>query len=146
MLNPFATDPETAKFGNGLGGWLGQMSMTFPFTVPRACPLSLMLSLAQMSPVTFVVDVPVNTSDCVGPPLQLPGLNVWIAAPYVPFGRATAVAVAPTFIVEPPPSTCMNVIATWWTPVTLNVTPAIEWSATLIVTTWLVGSPKLQET
>src|SRR5947209_29195 len=107
MLNPLAWLPLTVKLGSGTGGWLGQMSITLPFTAPLAEPLSLMLPLDQMSPVTLVVEVPVNTSDCPLP-LQLPGLRVWIAAPNVPAGRAIAVAVAPMGTVGPAPSTCIT--------------------------------------
>src|SRR5437899_1319078 len=121
------------------------MSMTFPFTEPRADPLSPMLPSDQTSPVMFVVEVPVKTSD--GPkPLQLPGLRVWIAAPFCPGGRATAVAVEPTRMVEPAPRTCMMVIPIRWVTVTVKLTPAIEWSTAVRVSAWLVGSPNVHDT
>ena len=63
-----------------------------------------------------------------------------MAAPLVPCRLATAVAWAPTFIVAPNPRTCMIVIPTRCTAVAWNVTPAIEWLATLSVSAWLVGS------
>ena len=71
MLNPLAWDPVTVKFGSLVGGTSGQTLTTLPSIEPPAEPLSLMMPFDQTSPVTLVVEVPVNTSE--GPvPLQLP--------------------------------------------------------------------------
>jgi hypothetical protein len=107
------------------GGYVGQTSTTFPLTEPLATPLSVMLPFDQTSPVTVVVELPVKVSE-FPEPLQFPGLRVWIAAPFVPGLRASAVAVAPTSIDDPNPSTCINVIATRCVAVAVKVTPAIE--------------------
>ena len=144
-MNPLACDPVTLKFGSADGGFGGQMSMTFPFTEPAADPESLMLPLDQISPVMLVVEVPVNTNEGAEP-LQLPGLSVWMAAPFCPLGRATAVAVAPIRIVWPIPRTCMNVMPTWCTAVTLKLTPAIEWSTAVRVSVGFVESVKVHDT
>src|SRR5438445_12171371 len=145
MLNPFACEPLTLKLDSADGGYVGQMSITFPFTEPEAEPLSEMLPFDQTSPVMLVVEVPVNVNEGAEP-LQLPGLRVWIAAPYWPGGLATAVAVAPTRMVCPAPSTCMIVTPTWCTAVTRKLTPAMEWSIAVSVSVWLVGWLKGQET
>jgi hypothetical protein len=88
-----------------------------------------MLPLDQTSPVTFVVEVPVNVNDAPEP-LQVPGLRVWMAAPLVPALRATAVAVALTLMVGPAPSTCIIATGIVPVPVTAKVTPAIDLSVT----------------
>src|SRR6266550_1568577 len=122
MLKPLACEPVTLKFGSADGGYVGQMSITFPFTEPEAEP----------SPVMLAFEVPVNVNEGAEP-LQLPGLRVWISAPYWPGGLATAVAVAPTRMVCPAPSTCMIVTPTWWAAVTRKLTPAMEWSTAVSV-------------
>src|SRR6266571_3850789 len=119
MLNPFACEPLTLKLDSADGGYVGQMSITFPFTEPEAEPLSVMLPFDQTSPVMLVVEVPVKDNEGAEP-LQLPGLSVWIAAPYWPGGLGTAV--------------------------TRKLTPAMEWSTAVSVSVWLVGSLKVQET
>src|SRR5690349_12889355 len=125
MLKPVAWEPVTVKLGTAVGGYVGQMLITFPFTVPPAEPLSLMLPFDQTSPVMAVVEVPVNTRDGL-PDAQLPGLSVCRAAPFCPGGRATAVAVAPTPMVDPNPRTCIIAIPTRWVAVAWKETPAIE--------------------
>src|SRR5205809_8063595 len=72
MLNPFACEPLTLKLDSADGGYVGQMSITFPFTEPEAEPLSVMLPFDQTSPVMLVVEVPVKDNEGAEP-LQLPG-------------------------------------------------------------------------
>src|SRR2546430_14781114 len=127
MLNPFACEPLTLKLDSADGGYVGQMSITFPFTEPDAEPLSEMLPFDQTSPVMLVVEVPVNVNEGAEP-LQLPGLRVWIAAPYWPGGLATAVAVAPPPLGCPAPSPCMVVTPAWGTAGTRKPTPPVGWS------------------
>ena len=111
------------------------MSNTLPLTDPPAAPLwSKMLPLDQMSPVTVVIELPWKVSELL-PPGQPSGLNVRIAVPFVSALRATAVAVAPTRMVGPEPSTCITVTGTWCTAVAVKVTPAREWSAATTVST-----------
>src|SRR5437773_10880748 len=112
MLNPFACEPLTLKLDSADGGYVGQMSITFPFTEPEAEPLSVMLPFDKTSPVMLGVEVPLKDNEGAEP-LQLPGLGVWIAAPYWPGGLATAVGLAPTRMVGPLPSPGMTVTPTW---------------------------------
>ena len=110
MFQPLTWAPLTV---HGLGvfsaGGAPHTSTTLPLTAPPAeALLSKMLPFDQTSPVTVVVELPWNVSDADAP-LQLPGLRVWIAAPLVPVLRARAVAVAPTGMVDPNPSTCITV-------------------------------------
>src|SRR2546423_15477364 len=114
MLKPLACEPLTLKLGSADGGYVGQMSITFPFTEPEAEPLSVMLPFDQTSPVMLVVEVPVKVNEGAEP-LQLPGLRVWMAAPYWPGGLATAVAVGPPPLGLPAPRTGLVVTPTWWT-------------------------------
>ena len=107
IVQPLARVPVTVKLGSGEGGMFGQMSMALPSTVPLACPLSVMLPLAQTSPVTEVVELPVNVKELPPLPPHPAGLNVWMAAPLVPALRATAVADAEIVNVGPAPRTCM---------------------------------------
>src|SRR5256885_16515883 len=103
MLNPLACEPLTVKLDSADGGYVGQMSITFPFTEPEAEPLSEMLPFDQTSPVMLVVEGPVNVNEGAEP-LQLPGLRAWTAAPYWPGGLPTAVAGGAPPLVRPPPS------------------------------------------
>src|SRR4029077_12911834 len=124
MLNPFTWAPVTDHLGDMSGdGGAGQMSMTLPLTEPPADPLcSKMLPLDHTSPTTVVVELPWNVSEL--PPLGQPyGASVCMAAPFVPGRRATAVAVAPTFIAFAP-RTCITATGIWCVAVTAKVTPA----------------------
>ena len=56
-----------------------------------------------------------------------------MAAPFVPDFRATAVAVAPTLMLGPAPSTCIIATGIVPTAVTVKLTPAIDWFVTLMV-------------
>src|SRR5256884_9804210 len=102
MLNPFACEPLTLKLDSADGGYVGQMSITFPFTEPEAEPLSVMLPFDQTSPVMLVVEVPVKVNEGAEP-LQLPGVRVWMAAPYWPGGLFTAVVVGAALLRWPVP-------------------------------------------
>src|SRR2546428_10531635 len=126
MLTPLACEPLTLKLDSADGGYVGQMSITSPFTEPEAEPLSEMLPFDQTSPVMLVVEVPVNVNEGAEP-LQLPGLRVWIAAPYWPGCLATALAAAPTRIGSPSPSCCLIATPNWRTAVTPQLTSAMEW-------------------
>jgi len=99
--------------------------MTLPLTEPLAEPLSVMLPLDQISPVTSVVEVPVKVNE-FPEPAQPAGLSVWIAAPFDPGRRAIAVAVAVTGTEGPVPRTCIMATAMLCLPVAVKVTPAIE--------------------
>src|SRR5260370_42024004 len=102
MVQPLACVPVTDQ-GVGVvrAGGGPQTSMTFPLTAPPAAALlSKTLPLDQMSPVTKVLEAPWKVSDAAVP-LQVPGLRVWMAAPFVPALRATAVAAAEILMVCP---------------------------------------------
>src|SRR5689334_532141 len=111
MFQPFACDPVTV---HGVGvlrnGELGQIATTLPVTEPPAAALlSKTLPFDHMSPVTSVVELPWKVSELPPEPPHPLGARVWIAAPFVPVLRASAVAVAPMLIVEPTPTTCITV-------------------------------------
>ena len=101
--------------------------------VPLALLLSLMLPFAQTSPVMEAVDVPVKVSEFPPLPPQPAGLSVWMAAPFVPAFRASAVAIAPTWMVGPDPSTCMIATGMAPVPVTVKLIPAIDLFSTAMV-------------
>ena len=143
IAQPLTWAPVTVKLGKGEGGMLGQTPLTLPSTEPLADPLSLMLPFDQTSPLTVVLELPLNVSEAA-PPLHVPGLNVCMAAPFVPAFRATAVAVADTGIAGPLPSTCKTATGIEWPTLAVNVRPATPWSDVEIVMCCPVRSPKLQ--
>src|SRR2546423_1164732 len=112
MFQPFTCDPVTEKLGRADGGTAGQMSVTSPSTEREAIPLSVMLPLDQMSPLTVVVEEPVKVIESPAPPPPPAGLSVWMAAPLVPLARATAGAGAAIGIGGLAPATCMMVTGT----------------------------------
>src|SRR5690349_18696552 len=147
MVKPLTCAPVIDHLGAVSGdGGAGQMSDTLPLIAPPAEPLcSNTLPFDQTSPTTVVVELPWKVNE-LPPPGHPAGLRVWIAAPLVPVRRATAVAVVVTVMVLPEPSTCMMVTGMRWVAVTVKVVPAIEWSATVCVMTWLVESLNEHET
>src|SRR5205823_7570030 len=132
-FQPLTWAPVTAKLGSGDGGAAGQMSVTLPSTEPFARPLSVMLPFDHTSPLTVVVDEPVKVIELPPLPPQPAGLRVWIAAPLVPWLRATAEAVAAIAIELPAPATCMMVTGMRWLAVAVKLTPATAWLTTLMV-------------
>ena len=102
-------------------------------------PPPLTLPFDQTSPTRFAVPLPLKVRELVHE-----GLSVCTAAPLVPGLRASAVAVAPMPTVGPTPSTCMTVVPTRRVAVAVNVTPAIEWSVGVMISTVPAGSPNGQ--
>src|SRR6516162_9767252 len=104
MVQPSIWVPVTVHGFGGLGvfrnGVAPHTATTFPLTTPPAAALlSNTFPFDQMSPVSNVVELPWNVSELPAAPPHPPGLRVWIAAPFVPVLRASAVAVAPMLIV-----------------------------------------------
>src|SRR6266705_7043552 len=129
MFQPSTCDPETVH-GDGRNGGAGfeQTPTALPVTEPSELPPPAMLPFDHTSPTRLAVPLPVKVSE----PAHV-GLSVWIAAPFAPTCRASAVAVAPTVTYEPKPSTCIMAMPTEWLAVAVKVTPAIEWSADVTV-------------
>src|SRR5260370_12594191 len=126
MVQPLACVPVTDQ-GVGVvrAGGGPQTSMTFPLTAPPAAALlSKTLPLDQMSPVTKGLEAPWTVSDAAVP-LQVPGLRVWMAAPFVPALRATAVPAAEILMVCPEPTPCIIPTAFTFATATPKLPPAL---------------------
>src|SRR5438034_2856478 len=140
MFQPLTCAPETDQGAGRKGGeGLEQTPTTFPVTEPVELPPPLTLPFDHTSPTRLAVPLPPNAGEFVHD-----GLRVWTAAPLVPGLRASDVAVAPRPTIGAAPSTCITVVPIWWVEVAVNVTPAIEWSAEVIVSTLAAGSPNGQ--
>src|SRR5881409_2983021 len=120
MFQPLACAPDTDHgFGRKGGAGLEQTPTTFPVTEPVELPPPLTLPFDQTSPTRF-------------------------AAPLVPGLRASDVAVAPMRTMGLTPSACMTVVPTPRVAVAVKVTPAMEWSVEVMVSTVPAGSPNGQ--
>src|SRR5579864_6681200 len=111
MFQPLAWAPLTVHgVGVVTNGGVPQTATRLPLIEPPAAALlSKTLPSDHTSPVTSDVELPWKVNELVPPPPHV-GASVWIAAPFAPVTRASAVAVAPTVTVDANPSTCIIVM------------------------------------